>query len=272
MAGDYSSHADYMAWVSEEADVRCEQMTGSLRNAFSPFIEIRSVEVIVFSSISAVELGKIMVAFPDVVKPILNICNVAARAIERDLGIRGLDTYSPKFKPEEASALAGYIKRYLPLYVEIPTLCCIDRTEFIDKEIRKRKGRWEQCVVEALNRYSRFTFKKRKFRSDGEQFELDAGTPVDGGVDIGVDVKRIEARRDIHKRSDEIVNKGSKLKQSFPGAKFAAVVYYPFVDEHVNVQHRLQSANVDAVVFAGETEESVQNAVRMLLAHLGASK
>jgi hypothetical protein len=44
-------------------------------------------------------------------------------------------------------------------------------------------------------------------------------------VHIGIDIKRIEARQDIHKRCDEIVNKAAKLKAVFRKAKFGAVIY-----------------------------------------------
>jgi hypothetical protein len=91
-------------------------------------------------------------------------------------------------------------------------------------------------------------------------------------VEIAIDVKRIEARRDIHKRCDEIVNKSAKLKSAFREARFAAVIYYPFIDEQVNVQNRLRSATIDAVVFASESDDSIENAVRMVLSALSAHK
>jgi len=83
-------------------------------------------------------------------------------------------------------------------------------------------------------------------------------------------VKRIEARRDIHKRCDEIVNKAARLKTACPNATFAAVIYYPFIEEHANVKSRLESDDIDAVMFAAESKESVEGAVKMLLARLGA--
>lgn len=83
-----------------------------------------------------------------------------------------------------------------------------------------------------------------------------------------MDIKRIEARRDIHKRCDEIVNKATKLKASFPQSKFSAVIYYPFVQEQVNIQNRLESPNIDGVVFASESEGSIENAVQLLLSKL----
>ena len=81
--------------------------------------------------------------------------------------------------------------------------------------------------------------------------------------------RSIEARRDIHKRSDEIINKAAKVKEVYPKAKFGAVIYYPFIEEHSNVQDRLRSPNIDSIVFAGESEVSIENAVKLLLSKLG---
>ena len=136
---------------------------------------------------------------------------------------------------------------------------------FLDKEIRKGKGRWEQMVraalVDAAKRVGLLgTFKKRHFETGGEEFELDAACPGTGPITVAVDVKRIEARRDIHKRCDEIVNKAAKFKGVYPGGKFVVFIYYPFTDEHLNVSNRLKSENIDVVVFASEHPESIRNA------------
>lgn len=56
-------------------------------------------------------------------------------------------------------------------------------------------------------------------------------------------MKRIEARRDIHKRCDEIVRKAVKLKQIYPKVKFGAVIYYPFIDEHQYRTRRSRSVD-----------------------------
>lgn len=272
MPDKYGSHADYMDWVKDDADSRQETIEDALRKAFSNFIEKREVEVIVFSSMTAFDLAKAIVNRPLILKPLLAACNIAARAIERDLSIKNLDTYSPRLSEDQAKVIAGYIKPFLPSYLEIPALSKIDRVAFIDKEIRKKKGRWEKQILESLNRFSSLQFHKRMFVAKGEQFELDAASPKVGDVKVGIDIKRIEARRDIHKRCDEIVNKAANLKLAFPGSKFGAVVYYPFIEEHVNIQNRLRSDNIDGVVFASEVKESVENAVRMLLSTLEVSK
>ena len=272
MPDKYGSHADYMGWVRETADSRQKAIIDALRAAFSDFIEKREVEIIVFSSMSAFDLANALIKHPLIVKPLLAACNIAARAIERDLSIKNVDTYAPRLDAGKAKVIAGYIKPFLPTYLEMPALVQIDRVAFIDKEIRKGKGHWEKKILESLNLFSRSQFHKRMFTADNEQFELDAATPKSGDIKVGIDVKRIEARRDIHKRCDEIVNKASKLKIAFPESKFAVVIYYPFIEEHVNIQNRLRSEKIDSIVFASETTDSIKNAVRMLLSSLGISK
>jgi hypothetical protein len=268
MPNEYGTHHDYMKRVKEEANTRRLAVETALKKAFSGFIEKREVEVVVFSGMTALDLAKAIITQPLVLKPLLATCNIAARAIERDLSIKNVDTYAPRLTQEHANVIAGYIKPFLPAYLEVPTLCHVDQISFIDKEIRKGKGSWEQRILEALNRNAKAPFRKRTFMSGGEKFELDVATPQTGDIKIGIDVKRIEARRDIHKRCDEIVNKGSKLKAAFPKAKFGAVVYYPFIDEHVNVQNRLRSPNISGVVFASESDESIESAVKLLLSTL----
>ena len=268
MSGDYGSHRDYTDWVKEESSARQSSVENALRAAFVAFIEKREVEVIVFDNVSALQLAEAVIAYPLVLKAIISSCNIAARAIERDLGIRNLDSYAPQLTHDQAKVIAGYVKPFLPSWLEIPALLHIDRVLFIDKEIRKGKGRWEIEVIRALSEYAGRTFRKRKFTEGGQEFELDAASPASGAVAVGVDIKRIEARRDIHKRCDEIVNKARKLKAAFPGAKFGVVIYYPFIEEHVNVKSRLESPDIDGVVFAAQTAESIESAARHLLAML----
>jgi len=269
MPNGYGTHADYMGWVRDGANSRQKTIENVLRKAFSDFIEKREVEVIVFSSMTAFDLAEAIINHPLILKPLLATSNIAARSIERDLSIKNVDTYRPRLSADQAKVIAGYIKPFLPPYLEIPAFSQIDRVAFIDKEIRKRKGRWEKKVLESLNQFSSLQFHKRIFTTGGEQFELDAASPRSGDIKVGIDIKRIEARRDIHKRCDEIVNKATKLKSAFPDSKFGAIVYYPFIEEHVNVQNRLLSEDIEGVVFASEVKESIENAVKMLLPTLG---
>lgn len=268
----YSTQKDYMNEVRGKADARYEKLETTMLSAFGPFIEKREVDVIVFSGMNAFELGQAIFAHPMILKPLIACCNIAGRALGRDLGVRTLDTYAPRLSEGNAKVVAGYIKPFLPTYVEIPALARIDRIAYVDKEIRKNKGRWEQRIVETLNRLSITPFRKRNFQVAEEAFELDAASPEKGTVKIGIDVKRIEDRRDIHKRCDEIVNKAVKLKVTFPASRFAAVIYYPFIDEHISIQSRLRSEAVDVVVFASDHTDSIENAIRLLLATVEGQK
>lgn len=264
----YGCHPDYMARVQPQVGVRVQEVENALREAFATAIRRERIEVIVFSDMKPQTLGEAIFKFPAVLKPLLIASNIAARAIERDLQIRNLNTYKPRLTRDQSLMIAAFIKPYLPPVMPLSSLVYLDRTEFIDKEIRKNKGQWEKSILTALNVLSQTTFRKRQFDSGGETYELDAAAPPQPSapVEYAVDIKRIEARRDIHKRCDEIVNKADRLKHSFPAAKFGAVIYYPFIQEHTNIQDRLRSDNIDSIVFASEAKESITSAVKLLLA------
>jgi len=266
----YSTHRDYMKSASPAADKRHELVRKCAAEAFAPFIRTLQCKVIHFADINAAELGRILARYPILAKPLMALCNVAERAIERDLGLKNLNSYSPRFQKDWAKALAGYLKPFLPERMELDGFCAVDRLMFLDKEIRKDKGRWERRVRDVLSQAAEAAglkggFKKRLFESQDEEYELDAAYPSEGPISIGVDVKRIEARRDIHKRCDEIVNKASKLKNAFPRAKFIAFIYYPFTEEYTNIASRLRSEYVDVVVFATESSDSIRNAATAAL-------
>lgn len=268
MPEGYDSHADYMRWVNADADTRAVEVRTTLVRAFAKFVEVREVEVINFSAMTALDLAAAIKGEPGILKPLMACCNIAGRAVERDLDIRGLDTYTPRLSEAHAAAIAGYLKPFLPQELTVPALSELDRFFFVDKEIRARKGRWERTIVESLNKLSRHTFKKRRFDVGKESFEIDAAAPEIGKIEIAIDVKRIEARRDIHKRADEIVNKATKFKKNHPKSLFAAVVYYPFTAEHVNVQSRLESRYIDAVCFASQGAEQIGIAIGLLVDQL----
>lgn len=272
MPEGYDSHADYMGWVKADADARAVEVRAKLVRAFAGFVEIREMEVINFSAMTALDLAAAIRAEPAVLKPLMACCNVAGRAVERDLDIRGLDTYVPRLTEAHAATIAGYLKPFLPQELAVPALSELDRFFFVDKEIRARKGRWEQTIVESLNTLSRYTFKKRRFEVGRESFELDAAAPESGKIEVAIDVKRIEARRDIHKRADEIINKATKFKKKYPKSLFAAVVYYPFTAEHVNVRSRLASRHIDAVCFASQGGEQIGVAIGLLIDQLNIRK
>ncbi len=50
-----------------------------------------------------------------------------------------------------------------------------------------------------------------------------------------------------------------KLKLAFPHSKFGAVVYHPFIEEHINIPNHLRSDNIDSDVFASEVKNVIKN-------------
>jgi hypothetical protein len=263
---EYASQSDYAEWVREPAEKRAIEVTASLHEAFNNVIRKEEVEVIVFGELTVLELASRLEKHPLVLKPLLLATSIAARAIERDLGIKNLDTYGAHISHEQGLAIAGYIKPFLPESLPLPSLVQLDRVMFSDKEVRKIKGQWENMVIQSLNSYSKLLFKKAKFDYHGQKFEIDAAAKdTSGRIVCAVDIKRIEAKRDIHKRSDEIINKGTHLKTVYPNASFGVVIYYPFTSEHGNLRDRLQSSSIDSIVFAASSRESVDDAVKLLL-------
>ncbi len=270
---EYSTQADYAKWIRETTRERALEITASLKEAFKDVLRKEEVDVIIFSELTVKQLADKIVNYPLILKPLLLATNIAARAIERDLGIKNLNTYYCHLAEKEACSIAGYIRPFLPDSISLPALTEIDRIMFGDKEIRKIKGQWETIVIKSLNSLSNLIFKKTKFQDNGQEFELDAAArDTKKGVVYAVDIKRIEARRDIHKRTDEIVNKAAHFKAVYPEGKFGTVIYYPFISEHGNVRDRLLSPNIDSVVFAGALTDSIVNAVKLLLSKMGCLK
>lgn len=265
MTEGYGSHADFMREVQAEAEERSNEVARLLLAAFHGAVEVEETRVIRFDRLSLGQLAQGIHKHPRVLKALLLATNIAARAVERDLGLKNLDTYEPRIDLRQAELLSAYLRPFLPPVLSLDALCLLDRTAFIDKEVRKRKGRWEKQVREALSQAGGRPFIKRRFSVGGQVFELDAAWPGRGAVRLAVDIKRIEARRDIHKRCDEIVNKARKLKEKFPAVKFAAFMYYPFVEEHANVRDRLEAPEIHSVVFAGESTDSLERAATLLL-------
>jgi len=268
---EYSSHKEQILDCQPPTE-RVEELQEGLLKAYGKAVELREVPFIVFDDMNAEELAEAFVKFPIVVKATLSCVNVAQRAIKRDLGF-DFNTYSLTISPLQASVLAGYIKPFLPPAVAVPALMELDRFFWTDKEMRSRKGNWERAVTDAINDISEHAFRKRRFECDGEVFEIDAAFPSTGeDIQVAIDVKRIESMRDIHKRADEIINKATKFKKVYASGKFIAVVYYPFPNQHINLQSRLHSSFIDEVFFAGETPSSIAVAVDLLVGALHLKK
>ncbi|MEK3827169.1 hypothetical protein [Paenibacillus sp. FSL K6-1558] len=260
---DYSSHREQVAQVAGVIE-RQGEIEVTLIKAFEANLIYKEVPFINFGNITAQELAEVFINFPILVKPLITVVNVAGRAIVRDLGIN-VDTYKGRLTVSSASILAGYIMPMLPNELAIPAICELDRWFFVDKEIRKNKGNWEKTVLDAINSNSKVGFIKRKFTYEEKEYELDAATPISGAISVGIDVKRIESKRDIHKRADEIINKAVKFKKVFPHTKFYAFIYFPFPTEHLSVQQRLDDPNIDGIYFANEAYSSIEQQAMFIL-------
>jgi hypothetical protein len=255
--------------VRESATKRADAVQAELRQAFARYVREEPLLVIQLADITVFDLGEILKQHPLVLKPLVIAANIAARAIERDLGIANVDTYNPVLSSEQSAAIAGYLKPFLPASVALPTLVKLDQVEYVDKEIRALKGRWETRVTDALSQGGERQFAKRRIDVQGEGFEIDAASPAVGEVEFAVDIKRVEARRDFHKRVDEIVNKATKVKKHNSRAKFGAVMYFPFEDQHTQIRNRLGESAVDVVAFANELDESIEQAAAEILRAFG---
>jgi hypothetical protein len=268
---DYSSHKEQILDCQPPIE-RVEELEKCLLKAYESVIAIREVPFILFEEMNAEELAEAFLRYPIIIKATLCCVNVAQRAIKRDLGF-DYNTYSPSITDTQAKLLAGYIKPFLPRAMAVPALMELDRFFWTDKEMRARKGNWEKAVTDAINDISEHAFRKRRFECDGEEFEIDAAFPSVGkNIEVAIDVKRIESMRDIHKRADEIINKATKFKKAYADGKFIAVVYYPFPNQHINLQSRLHSSFIDEVFFAGETPSSIAVAVDLLVGGLHLKK
>lgn len=259
-----------MGRVAESANARSKAIDTALREALKKFTIRQQCDYIDFSKLSTAQLAEAIHQRPEILKPLLITCNVAGRALARDLKLP-VNTYRPRLKPENARKVAEYIKPFLPSTVPIEAVVLIDKTAYIDKEIRKGKGAWEREICNAFNEVATVAFKKRRFRSGNEEYELDAASPLNGPIKYGVDVKRVEGSLDIQKRSDEIVGKAAKFKATSRLGKFAAVVYYPLAAPE-RFRSRLASKNIDIVEFASESEKSIYQAVRNVAAKFGILK
>jgi hypothetical protein len=254
---EYSSHKEQILQALPSKE-RLEQVETAILKAYHKVISYQEIAVVAFGELNAEELAEAFFKYPLIIKATLACVNVAGRAIKRDLGIN-VDTYGISITELQASLLAGYIKPFLPATVALPALMELDRFFWTDKEMRAKKGQWEKTVTTSLISASGLEFKKRRFQSGSDPFyELDAAYPAEGeNIEIGVDIKRIEATQDTMKRGDEIINKADKFKATFPKGIFIAIVYFPFPAQHINFQTRLQSAHIDHLFFAGESLSSI---------------
>src|SRR5438045_2778248 len=87
-ARDYGSQADYLSRVAARANDRSQAVVSALRAAFASAIKREECEVIALQQLNVMELALAIERYPIILKPLLASCNVAGRALERDLDLR----------------------------------------------------------------------------------------------------------------------------------------------------------------------------------------
>ena len=128
MPNEYASHADYMGRVAESANARTKVIDTALREALKKFIVRQQCDYIDFSKLSTGHLAEAIQQRPEILKPLLVMCNVAGRALARDLKLQ-VNTYRPRLKPASARRIAEYIKPFLPKTVPIEGVVLIDKSQ-----------------------------------------------------------------------------------------------------------------------------------------------
>ena len=119
-----------MEKVLPGADLRTAKVLDALRGAFKRFIRREEVDVINFETQTATDLAEALLSYPTILKSLLALCNIADRAIERDLDLKNIDTYGLKLTRDQANQIAGFIKSFLP-----PAVCHIgaDRSKRLSR-------------------------------------------------------------------------------------------------------------------------------------------
>jgi len=261
----HKQHGDYLRDVRDESESRRIYIEDLFRTLFPDLLEESKTIIVRLGDINIDRLAETLLSHPDILKPLLAVCNMGKRAIAQDLGIE-LDTYRPRLDSDLARTIAGYIYPLLPPKLSLDVIARLDRYQWIDSAVRKTKGRWEKKVVFHLEAAG-LNGKKRKFRSGEEEFELDYSVPPVGDIRVGVDVKHIGHSSDKQKRGDEIVNKAAHLKLAYPDSLFFSIVKYPYPDDVDALISRLTSgeSRVDKVCLAGDDESSLRQAAKDLI-------
>lgn len=141
----YTNHRNQIESV-QGLDERLTQLSEAMYEGFKKYLISRESYFINFKDMTADELADVLFEYPIIIKSVLASVNVASRAIKRDLEI-DIDTYKLNITKTKAGILAGYIKPMLPSEISIDALCELDRWFYVDKEIRKNKGRWEKEIL-----------------------------------------------------------------------------------------------------------------------------
>ncbi len=245
------------------------QIEKAIREHMGDHLTIVEETAINLSDMTPHQLALAIHEAPILLKSLSAVCNIAQRVFRLATGMN-VDTYPDKISLGKAERIAEFLKAFLPDKITMKEVILTDQWWYIDKETRKFKGTgWEGVVRQTLDVLSGLEFKKRKFKN--RKYEIDAAYPAKGRIEIGVDVKRIQSPRDIHKRSDEIINKAAHMKDEYPDSRFYAVIFYPFGDKEA-LELRFENSQVDGIFYAGESKESIEEACDALLTESGISR
>jgi hypothetical protein len=256
----HTHHGDYVKRVASDAAARKSEIEALFKALFPDLICTAECQIIKLGQVNEQRLASALLSNPNLLKPLLAVCNMGKRAIAQDIGIE-VDTYRPKLNATNAEAIAGYLKPMLPSEISLEAIGRLDSYQFVDTAIRKAKGAWEKRVCAALEAAG-LRGHKRKFqpsKESSEEFELDFAMPIEGDIEVGVDVKHIGHPSDKQKRGDEIVNKALKLWKRYPGALFFSIVKYPYPEDQEPLRARLRptSRPFDGLFIAGDDDESL---------------
>lgn len=245
--------------LQDTVQERNKEVEDALRKAFSSHIE-RKKSSYSFLQDVVDELATAIIRYQGL-KPLLASCNIAAPNCWVDLGIKILTHMALSLDRNKGYALAGYLMPEPP-YVGNPfSLLLLDKVSYVDKEVPEVEGAvGKQFCRLALSKNG---FKKRKFIPEGEEYEIDAAHQKAGSIKIGIDIKRIEARRDTHKAMRRIVNKANKFKKpiQFLLCRFYLLPFHRWTCEH---SEQIESIKIDLVVFASQDKENIANTCKMV--------
>jgi hypothetical protein len=256
----HTHHGEYVKRVASDAATRRSEIETLFKTLFPDLICTAECQIIKLGQVDQPRLASALLSNPKLLKPLLAVCNMGKRAIAQDLGLE-VDTYRPRLTAASAEAIASYLKPMLPVEISLEAIGRLDSYQFVDTAIRKSKGRWEKRVCAAFETVG-LRGHKRKFqpsKDSREEFELDFAMPIEGDIEVGVDVKHIGHPSDKQKRGDEIVNKALKLWEKYPNALFFSIVKYPYPDDQEPLRARLRptTRQFDGLYLAGDDEESL---------------
>ena len=228
-----------------------------------------------FAAMRPEDLAGLMRAAPRLTVLFTQAAMYPNRPLKRELGFE-LTSWEPVLASSRRLQLAKLLLPALPAELPVSALLWMYELRRTESALRHLKGQWEGLVRERLSRLTRCQVtKERPLRAGSatQRFEIDAvvwrGEPAaninaltdaDGRPALLVDIKRIEGQ-DFSIRAGEMLAAAENCKARFPSLPVAAVLYHPHLDKHERIRYRLTAGEFDAVVFASEAPESIDDAL-----------